>query len=90
MKWVLIANLYPYEPRMDYFSLGITLLVLMFMIVGTWILYKSAGVVKGELIVYEILCLRCNTKYKSRNKYLVDLRYLIHRVFCRAHTEGSA
>jgi len=41
MNWRLIANPYPYDPRPDYFSMGITVLALIFIIVGTWKIYKS-------------------------------------------------
>jgi len=41
MKWVLIANPYPYETATDYFSLGIIILILVLSIVGIWKIIKS-------------------------------------------------
>jgi len=48
MNWRLIANPYPSPPRMDYVGLGMSLLALIFLIVGTWKLYRSGKKEEGS------------------------------------------
>ena len=59
--------------------------------VGAIIIYIKlvSRALNGEFTIFEITCLRCNKRFKSRINYLVDLRFFIHRIFCRARAGGS-
>lgn len=73
-------NLHPEELARPFAAKLLGVFCLIFSVVFTYGLHLTE-LKNGTFSIYSIICRRCGKEFKSRFRFLVELKYLPHKLF---------